>query len=211
VLREIIASIFRYALLKEISYFPSHYHCLRFYLCFWFIQVLTDYFETWKDLSSINIISCPSSVVSVYIFLRTNGTVDWPQLWNTKRSYVFKIKGTRWRSEDSMLQARRSRVRDPMRRRFSFSIYLILPAALGPGVYSASNRNEYQKQKNMFLGSRARPVRGLTTLPPSMSQLPGQFWILNISQPYRPPQPVMRLTFYVFFKMEWTLVQEQGM
>jgi hypothetical protein len=23
--------------------------------------------------------------------------------------------------------------------------YLILPAALGPGVYSASNRNEYQK------------------------------------------------------------------
>jgi hypothetical protein len=29
-----------------------------------------------------------------------------------------------------------------------FSNYLILAAALGPGVYSASNRNEYQKQKN---------------------------------------------------------------
>jgi hypothetical protein len=29
-----------------------------------------------------------------------------------------------------------------------FSIYLILPAALGPQVYSASNRNEYQKHKN---------------------------------------------------------------
>jgi hypothetical protein len=28
------------------------------------------------------------------------------------------------------------------------SIYLILLAALGPGVYSASNRNEYQKHKN---------------------------------------------------------------
>jgi hypothetical protein len=26
-----------------------------------------------------------------------------------------------------------------------FSIYLILPAALGPGVNPASNRNEYQK------------------------------------------------------------------
>jgi hypothetical protein len=26
-----------------------------------------------------------------------------------------------------------------------FSIYLILPAALGPGVYLVSNRNEYQK------------------------------------------------------------------
>jgi hypothetical protein len=28
-----------------------------------------------------------------------------------------------------------------------FPIYLILPAALGPGVYSTSNRNEYQKKK----------------------------------------------------------------
>jgi hypothetical protein len=30
----------------------------------------------------------------------------------------------------------------------NFYIYLILPATLGPGVQSASNRNEYQKQKN---------------------------------------------------------------
>jgi hypothetical protein len=29
-----------------------------------------------------------------------------------------------------------------------FLNYLILPAALGPGVHSACNRNEYQKQKN---------------------------------------------------------------
>jgi hypothetical protein len=28
-----------------------------------------------------------------------------------------------------------------------FSIYLILPAELSPEVYSASNRNEFQKQK----------------------------------------------------------------
>jgi hypothetical protein len=32
------------------------------------------------------------------------------------------------------------------------SIYLILLAALGPGVYSASNRNEYQKHKNNVSG-----------------------------------------------------------
>jgi hypothetical protein len=38
-----------------------------------------------------------------------------------------------------------------------FLTYLILPAALGPGVYSASNRNEQQKQKNVS-GSRERPV-----------------------------------------------------
>jgi hypothetical protein len=47
-----------------------------------------------------------------------------------------------------------------------FSIFLILPATLGPGVYSAYNRNEYRKHKKkvMFLGSRARPVRGADNL-----------------------------------------------
>jgi hypothetical protein len=34
-----------------------------------------------------------------------------------------------------------------------FSMYLILPAVLGSGVHSASNRNEYQKQKNNVSGS----------------------------------------------------------
>jgi hypothetical protein len=33
-----------------------------------------------------------------------------------------------------------------------FSFYLILPSALGPGVYSTSNRNEHQKQKNNVSG-----------------------------------------------------------
>jgi hypothetical protein len=33
-----------------------------------------------------------------------------------------------------------------------FSIFQILPAALGPRVYSASNRNEYLKQKNYISG-----------------------------------------------------------
>jgi hypothetical protein len=35
----------------------------------------------------------------------------------------------------------------------------ILPAALDPGVYSASNRNEYQKQKNKFFGIKGRLSR----------------------------------------------------
>jgi hypothetical protein len=44
-------------------------------------------------------------------------------------------------------------------------MYLILPAVLCLGDYSASNRNEYQEKK-MFLGSRERPVRkaDLTTI-----------------------------------------------
>jgi hypothetical protein len=34
-----------------------------------------------------------------------------------------------------------------------------LPATLDPGVYSASNRNEYQKHKKiMFLESEVQPV-----------------------------------------------------
>jgi hypothetical protein len=41
-----------------------------------------------------------------------------------------------------LLQAGRSRVR-PYEVNELFPIYLILLAALGPGVYSASNRNEY--------------------------------------------------------------------
>jgi hypothetical protein len=33
-------------------------------------------------------------------------------------------------------------------KRSDFQIYLILPAALGPGIYSASNRSEYRKHQN---------------------------------------------------------------
>jgi hypothetical protein len=35
-----------------------------------------------------------------------------------------------------------------------FSIYAILPAALGPEVYSASKGNEYQKQNNDVSGEQ---------------------------------------------------------
>jgi hypothetical protein len=67
-------------------------------------------------------------------------------------------------------------------------IYLILPATVGPGVYSASNRNEYQKHKKKILGSkRGRWVR-LTTFTPSVSQLFRQCGFLNISQSYGPPR-----------------------
>jgi hypothetical protein len=37
----------------------------------------------------------------------------------------------------------------------NFSIYLILPAALGPAIYSASKRNEYQKQKYNVSGEQS--------------------------------------------------------
>jgi hypothetical protein len=40
---------------------------------------------------------------------------------------------------------------------YIFPVYL--PAALGPEVYSACTKNEYQNQKNNVSGSRARSVR----------------------------------------------------
>jgi hypothetical protein len=39
-----------------------------------------------------------------------------------------------------------------------FLICLILPTILGCGVYSASNRYDYQKQKNNVSGERAWPM-----------------------------------------------------
>jgi hypothetical protein len=60
-----------------------------------------------------------------------------------------------------------------------FSIYLILSAALGPGIYSDSNSQCVE----------------LTTLPPSTSRLSRQCGMFNISHPYRPPRPVTGTAF----------------
>jgi hypothetical protein len=98
---------------------------------------------------------------------------------------------------DTMLQACRSRVRVPMR-----SIYLILTATLCPAVYSASDRNEYQKHTNKcFCGVERGQCVGLTTLPPSVSRLSRLCWFLNVSQPYRPARPVTAITLLYFLQM----------
>jgi hypothetical protein len=49
---------------------------------------------------------------------------------------------------------------------FIFSIYLILPAALALGVYSASNRMSTTSRK-MFLGSKVDRLCGLVVRVPS--------------------------------------------
>jgi hypothetical protein len=79
-----------------------------------------------------------------------------------------------------------------------FSIYLILPASIGPQAYSASNINEYQKQKEKFLGRRARQARKADNFTPSVSLLFGQYAILNISQPYRSLWPVTEITLLFY-------------
>jgi hypothetical protein len=52
----------------------------------------------------------------------------------------------------------------------------MLPAALGPGVYSASNRNNNWKHKEMFLGSKVRPVRGAHNLTAIYEPIVERIW-----------------------------------
>jgi hypothetical protein len=79
-----------------------------------------------------------------------------------------------------------------------FSIYLILPAALGSLVYSASNKKEYLRQK-VFLGNGTRRVREADNLAPPVSRLSRQCGIFNISQPYRTPHHVTLIALLCLF------------
>jgi hypothetical protein len=60
-----------------------------------------------------------------------------------QRSVV--VEALRYKSEGRVFDSRGSH-------HFFFSIYVNLPADLGPEVYSVSNRNEYQEQKNSVSG-----------------------------------------------------------
>ena len=61
--------------------------------------------------------------------------------------------------------------------RCNFSLTLSIRPHYGPGVVSASNRNEYQEY---FLGGKGGRRVGLTTLPPSCTDC------LEIWEPHTP-------------------------
>jgi hypothetical protein len=77
------------------------------------------------------------------------------------------------------------------------SIYLILAAALGPGVHSVSNRSDYKKEKNNVSGSRALPVLRADNLTAICEPIARQCWIFDISQPCRPPGPVIGIALLI--------------
>jgi hypothetical protein len=90
-----------------------------------------------------------------------------------------------------MLQAGRSRVWVPMRWNFSS-----FQPHYGPGVDSASNRNEYQESS--WGVKRGQCVR-LTNSPSSVSQLSRKCGTLNVSQPYGLSWPVTGIALLFFF------------
>jgi hypothetical protein len=80
-------------------------------------------------------------------FLRPDAT----RSWSSSRRSIFR-KSCRRYMKYALCYQPEGRGFETRWGEWFLSSYLILPASLGPGVYSASNRNECQKHKNNVSG-----------------------------------------------------------
>jgi hypothetical protein len=116
---------------------------------------------------------------------------------------LLRLAGLRWRY--SNLPPHRA---GRTNRLVNCLIHLILPVALGPRVYSASNRNECQKHKNKFLGSRARPASKANNLTAICESI---IWTIRDSQHLTTAQASMVCYGDSFYFKESTLKIKKGL
>ena len=90
---------------------------------------------------------------------------------------------------------------------WNFSLIHSFRPRYGPGVDSASNRNEYHKY---FLGDKGSQCVGLTTLPPSFADYLEIWEPLNLLEPSGPVQACNGIAVHYTLKVHWSLLVLPG-
>jgi hypothetical protein len=144
--------------------------CFSGSLCGWMDGSLGRRMALRRHLNALNAFCSYSVFRSVFVFGRC--TVNMNSLTSTLRGLSISPRGhslAKWLRHYATGRKVKGSIPDEVIE--FFSIYIILPASLDSEVYSDSNRNEYQKQKNIFWGVENGRCLGLTTPQPFVSRL----------------------------------------